>query len=61
MAELFFILKFFGYVLLVFAIGRVACHLLKLDKYIEDQQYNYEERISPKKNEINEIITNNEI
>jgi hypothetical protein len=54
MAEFFFILKFFGYVLLVFAIGGVAGHLSKLDKYIEDQQNNYEERIkSATKNKIN--------
>jgi len=54
MAEFFFILKFFGGILLVFAAGGVVGHLLKLDKYLEDQQNYGNERIKPanKKNEI---------
>jgi hypothetical protein len=45
MAEIFFLLKFFGGILLVFATGGVVGHLLKLDKYIEDQQNYGNERI----------------
>jgi hypothetical protein len=45
MVEFIFILKFFGGILLVFAAGGVAGHLLKLDKYLEEIQNDSNERI----------------
>lgn len=44
MAGFIFILKFFGGLILLFVVGTLIGHLLKLDKYYEDYQKNRQVR-----------------
>jgi len=43
MADFLLILKFFGGIIFLFAIGGMIGHLLKIDKYLENKQHEYNE------------------
>jgi len=45
MASFLFSLKFFGGIILLFAIGGLVGHLLKLDKYLEEKHHDRNEDI----------------
>lgn len=60
MAGFLFILKFFGSIILVFAVGGLVGHLLKLDKYYEDMQKQKNEYIQKHNNEDDQDDNNEE-
>jgi hypothetical protein len=45
MDNFLFILKFLGGIILLFTLREVVGHLLKLDKYLEDKSFDYNEAI----------------
>jgi uncharacterized membrane protein len=58
MAIFLFILKFFGGIILLFAVGSLIGHLLKLDKYYEDMQKHKNEEIQKYNNEDDQNYNN---
>ena len=58
MAIFLFILKFFGSIILLFAVGGFVGHLLKLDKYYEDMQKQKNEYVQKDNNEDDQNYNN---
>jgi hypothetical protein len=58
MANFLFILKFLVSLILLFAVGRIVGHLLKLDKYYENMQKHKNEDIQTHNNEDNQNDNN---